>query len=137
MVEDVMTKEELLKIERDIAEAKATLSTKSSDIKDAKEEGKKEAEKEFKLQQELESHKKAKEDLEKQLSEHKKASEEQAKKFQEQLDSLKTTKMPVNTENPFAKQSPLGAKQLTKEQIDSIEEASRREFFEQRGPGSK
>jgi chromosome segregation ATPase len=137
MVDDVMTKEELLKIEKDIAEAKAAISTKSSDIKDAKEEGKKEAEKEFKLQQELESHKKAKEELEKQLIDHKKSSEEQAKKFQEQLDALKTTKMPVNTENPFAKPAPLGVKQLTREQIDAIEEASRREFFEQRGPGSR
>ncbi len=136
MTDDVMTKEEILKMEKDIAEAKASLAAKPSDLKDAKEEGKKEAEKEFKLQSELDSQKKAREELERQLSEQKKAQEEQAKKFQEQLDALKTTRMPVNSQNPF--ETPVaGIKAFTKEQIDNIEEASRREFFEQRGPGSK
>lgn len=136
MTDDVMTKEELLKIEKDVAEAKAALATKSSDLKDAKEDGRKEAEKEFKLQQELESQKKAREDLEKQVAEQKRLAEEQTKKFQEQIDSMKTTRMPIQAENPFAAPSG-GTRIFTKEELDNIEEASRREFLEQRGPGSK
>jgi hypothetical protein len=43
--------------------------------------------------------------------------------------------MPVVTENPFAK--PIPVNNWSKDQIDNIEEASRRAFFEQRGPGSR
>lgn len=136
MADDVMTKEELLRIEKDVAEAKAALSAKSSDLKDAKEDGRKEAEKEFKLQQELESQKKAREELERQVAEQKKANEEQVKKFQEQIDAMKTTRMPIQAENPFASPSSK-TMAFTKEELDNIEEASRREFLEQRGPGSK
>lgn len=133
MADDGLTKDEMLKIEKDIAEARASISARSADLDKAKEQGRKEAEQEMKLQQELDQQRKAKDELEAKVAAQQKAIEEQQKKFQEQLDALKTTKLPVSTENPFAGKSPKST-QLTSEEINALEEASKDLFFKERGP---
>lgn len=134
MADDVLTKEDIAQLEKDTQAAKQILA--DSQLKQVKDDAKKEAEKEFKLTQELEEQRKAKQVMEQKLFEQEKALKEQADRFQKELDALKTTKSPVQVKNPFAEpsQQPSSsqAKYMSDEQKAEIERASMELFIQER-----
>ena len=132
MADDVLTKDDLAQIEKDTAAAKQAIA--SQELDRVRDQARKEAEREFSLKQELDSQKRASEELSKKLQEQVKAAEEQQKKFQAELDALKTTKAPVNVVNPFATESKpsMNPKNMSMEQKMAIEEASKELFITER-----
>jgi cell division protein FtsX len=125
-----LSKEELEQIQKDALAAKMA---KEDEINKAKTQVRSEVEKEFQLKKELEEAQKARDELNKKLEEEKKASEQKHADLQKQMDELKSSKAPVQPQNPFKEAKELGMKRFTPEQMNEIEEQSRQLFMQERG----
>lgn len=130
MSKDEVSKEELEALQKDIEKAATSLSAKERDEvqKSAREEGKKEAEKEFQLQKQLEEAEKKRQELEQKLEKTQQSAAEELKKIQERVDEMAASKQVVpQPEDPFKKSDEVD--KWSDDKIREIEEKSAVAFF--------
>jgi uncharacterized protein YhaN len=131
--EDVLTEEEKNQINRDIDDARSKIVSRDVDakIQQAKEEARREAEKELGMKQKLDELEKAKKELESKMETKEKEYAESFGKLKTKVDELVSSKAPIQMENPFS--APQAGAQaidrMTDDQIEKIEDSSAREFF--------
>ena len=133
-----LSEEEIKQMEADIAKARADLVSPDTEqkIKQAKEEAKAEAEKEFLVNQKI---KELEEEKTKLLEAQKSKEEETAKQlegFKEKIDSLTSSQQPIRGDDPFKKQknndgdNPEGnVDKWTDDKVNDFERQSGSAFF--------
>jgi len=131
--QEEITTEELDALNREIEEANKTLVSEdvAKVIKLEKEAAKKEAEKEFLVNQRVKDLEAEKDALVKAKEQSEKEAAEKLEALTKKVNSLVSSQAPVKNENPFNEPQPAQAPSdnLTKEQMDNIEEASMVEMF--------
>ncbi len=119
-------------IEADIAKAQNNINTKEVDekIKQVKEETKKEVIKEITEKQKLEEIEKQNAELKKQLEEKEKTFKESFTNLKSKVDDLVTSKATIEVADPFTEPNVSDKiDKMSDEEIDKIEEESKRAFF--------
>ena len=136
MADEVTISEEDKKaIDKDLADARASLVSKATQeqMDKVKAETRAEMEKELQLKKQLEEAEKSKQELQAKLAAQEKETAERLNKLQSKVDELVTSKAPVNVVDPFKAQPNVALKQQidswTPEQVDEFQEASAKEFF--------
>lgn len=126
------SKEEIEQIQKDIDSAKSSLVSDETkkEIQQAKEEARKEAEKEMLIKQEITDKEKLIEDLKRQKIEQEKEFNDKFKSMEDKLNDMVSSKAPVSNTNPFTSNQPLPqdtgmtAKNMSDDQINDIERES-------------
>lgn len=133
----VTSQEELKQIEADIQKARDSIVSKETSalIAKAKEEAKKEAEKEFLTNSKIKELEDEKEKLRQEQVNKEREAATQLEALKKKVDELTSSKAPINFKDPFR---PAGSQQnnnqgqslnLTEEQINNIEFESGKAFF--------
>jgi DNA repair exonuclease SbcCD ATPase subunit len=127
-----LSAEDKAALDRDIAAAKASVSTKEQlkDIEAIKEQVRKEAEKEAAMKAELDAARKAQEELQKELEKTKREATERLDKIQAHVDQMASSRAVVGGGDPFATPAPkIDIDSWSRDKVDRIEEASAAAFF--------
>jgi small-conductance mechanosensitive channel len=137
MAEDEMSKEEKEQLEKDIQEVKQSLSSKDKEeaVKAAKEEGRKEAEKDAQLKETLSSYEKSQKELEQKLKQQQEDGMKQLEELKGKLNEMAESKAHVEPKNPFVDESTdsqARVDSMSDDDLDAIEEASKQAFFDER-----
>jgi hypothetical protein len=128
--EVVITPEEKAAIDKDLADAKASLVSKAT--QEQLDRAKAEAEKELQLKKQLEEAEKEKKILADKIAAQEKETAERLSKLQSKVDELVTSKAPATIVDPFKSTNDGLKGQIASwndDQVDAFEEASAREFF--------
>lgn len=131
-----LTEEERAQIQKDMEDARKTLVSEDveSKIRQAKEEAKKEVEKELQMKAELEKAKAEAEELRKKNEEAQKQAATQLDALKKRVDEMTASRAPTSVVDPFGNPSRLTdgshpIDSLNDAEIDKLEERSAREFF--------
>jgi len=131
MTDNVLTKDELAQIDKELESLKSKVSGDA--VSKAKEEGKAEAMKEMEIKRQLEEKDKKLIELESSIQKQKELAESSIKDMQEKINKLATSKLPADLKDPFTEQGSRSAgfnpDKLSDEEIRRIEEESARAFF--------
>lgn len=131
MTDNVLTKEELAQIDKELETLKASVSGDA--VAKAKQEGRLEAMKEADIQRKLDEKDKKLQELETSLAHQKELAERGLKDMQEKINNLATSKGGINIKDPFsekgARAEGFNPEKLSDEDIARIEEESARAFF--------
>ena len=128
-----LSEEEKSNLQKDIQSARSNIVSKETEglIQNAKEEAKKEAEKEFATNAKIKELTEQNEKLKSEQVEKEKAAAEKFDALQSKVDELITSKAPVRTEDPFKpiEKAKNEVDRMSPEQVNDIESASARAFF--------
>jgi chromosome segregation ATPase len=131
MADDVLTKDELAQIDKELETLKASISGDA--VAKAKQEGRLEALKEAEIQKKLEEKDRRLQELENSLAQQKELAEKGLKEMQEKINNLATSKGGISIKDPFSEKGTraegFNPDKLTDEEIRRIEEESARAFF--------
>jgi multidrug efflux pump subunit AcrA (membrane-fusion protein) len=121
---------ELAAINADIASAQSALVSKGTEelIQKAREEARKEAEKEFLVNQRIKEIETQKAELQKRLEDKEKASAEELDKLKTKVNELVSSRASIQVQDPFRNPVNTG-QELSEEKITQIEVASARAFW--------
>lgn len=129
--------EEIAKLNDDVKKAEEKLSVKKEEPMDAeklKAEVREQIMAEIKAKEVAQQEANEKEDLKTQLEAQKDAAAKELQSLKDKIDSMAESKAVVNIKSPFKKEDmTVETLMEDKEQLAAIEEASKEEFFKQRG----